>query len=76
MKKRMKRKYVKNDNKYIEWLENNMNGYDLFYFKEDPDNDNQILCFFKVDDSKWCTFYKNIIDKILVSENNPMGSIE
>ena len=28
------KKYFKNDNKYIEWLENNMNSYGLFYFKE------------------------------------------
>lgn len=72
----MKRKYVKNDNKYIEWLENNMNSNGLFYFKEDLENDNLINCYFISDNSKWCVFYKNILDKILGEENNPTESIE
>lgn len=71
-----KRKYIKDENKYIEWLENNMNRYELFYFKEDEKNDNLINCFFKIDDSKFSVFYKNIIDLILGEENNPNGSTD
>ena len=71
----MKRKYIKNDNKYIEWLENNMNRNELFYFEEDPTNENCINCFFKVDKSKWCVFYKNILDEVLREENFNTRSI-
>ena len=67
----MKRRFISDDNKYIEWLENNMNHYDLFYFKESEDGDNTIRCFFKDDDSQFAVFYKKIIDEILIGENNP-----
>lgn len=64
------RKYIKNENKYIEWLENNMNNYGLFYYKDDVDTD-FVYCFFKEDDTKFCTFYKSILDTIILGENNP-----
>lgn len=68
----MKRQgYVKNSNKYIEWLENNMNGYDLFYFEESNADPDKVVCYFKSDNKKFCDFYKSIIDGIISSENNP-----
>ena len=67
----MKRRFVSNDNKYIEWLENNMNHYDLFYFKESESEEGIIECFFKDDDTKFAKFYKKIIEEILIGENNP-----
>ena len=66
------KKYIKNENKYIEWLENNMNNYNLFYFL-DEENTNFVSCFFKSDNTKFCTFYKNILDGIISSENNPIN---
>lgn len=66
----MKRqKYIKNSNKYIEWLENNMNGYDLFYFS--VGSGDEVDCFLKSDNSKFCVFYKHILDTIINGENNP-----
>ena len=63
------KKYITNDNKYIEWLENNMNSYELFYYKDCGDI---IKCYSKSDDSEYCIFYKNIIDNILGEENIPI----
>ena len=65
------KKYIKHENKYIEWLENNFNSHNLFYFEEDPNVDNNILCKNKETDKVFATFYKNIIDKILGEENIP-----
>ena len=52
-----------------------MNRNELFYFEEDPTNENCINCFFKVDKSKWCVFYKNILDEVLREENFNTRSI-
>ncbi len=66
-----KQKYKKYENKYIEWLENNMNKYNLFYFKERSDQDDTIECRYLIEDSLHCTFSKLVIDQILGRENNP-----
>lgn len=64
----MKKKYIKNDDPCIEWLENNFNGYDLFYFTTEEGND-VINCYFKSDNTKFCSFSKNVIRGILESYN-------
>lgn len=65
------KKYFKNDNKYIEWLENNMNSYGLFYFKESVEDPNIIDCYFTADQTHFSVFYKNILDTVISEENNP-----
>lgn len=65
------KKYKKFDNKYIEWLENNMNNYNLFYFEESSTDANAINCYFKSDKTHFCIFLKDVIDTIISQENNP-----
>jgi hypothetical protein len=63
------KKFITDENKYIEWLENNMNRYELFYFKDIDDD--TVKAYFKADGREFCTFYKKILDEILSEENNP-----
>ncbi|MBO7615004.1 MAG: hypothetical protein J6T15_04850 [Bacilli bacterium] len=67
----MKSKYKKCDNKRIEWLENNMNKFNYFYFKENKEDKNIIDCYWKGNDKSFCVFYGGIIDKLIEDENIP-----
>lgn len=62
----MKKKYIRNEDPCIEWLENNFNSYDLFYFTS-SEGTNIINCYFKSDNSLYCTFYRSLIKRILES---------
>lgn len=56
------------EDKAIQWLENNMNTNDLFYFKQNKDIKSIIDCYFKIDDRKFCVFYREIIEQIIYQE--------
>lgn len=55
--------------KVIEWLEKNMNDLGLFYFVPGVTVDNYIHCYFKSDNTMFCTLYRDVIEKILEEED-------
>ena len=55
----------KNEDKVIEWLEVNVNKNDEFYFRPGKMIDNYIHCHLKADDTHLCTFYRDVIEKLL-----------
>lgn len=53
--------------KVMEWLDANMNKNDIFYFKQTA-NENIIDCYFKVEETRFCTFYRDVIEELLEGE--------
>lgn len=49
----------------MEWLELNMNKDKLFYFHQNGGNKNIIDCYFKCDNTHFCEFYKNQIERLI-----------
>lgn len=58
----MKKTYIKNDDPCIEWLENNFNSFDQFYFKA---KEGIINCYKKSDDSLYYSFDRKMIEGII-----------
>lgn len=54
--------------KVIEWLEQNMNKHDWFYYEYDPNIDNLINCYYKHNNRHFCVFYKNVIEELIEKE--------
>lgn len=52
----------------IEWLEIVMNKSGIFYFKQNEKEPNLIDCYFKVDNTEFCTFYRDAIEKLIEME--------
>ncbi len=53
------------DKEILKWLNDNMNKYDLFYFKDNTEDDNIIDCFYKEDDRLFCIYYRDTIQSCI-----------
>lgn len=58
-------KEYQRENQIIEWLQKHMNENDLFYFHQNDNNKNIIDCYFKCDDTHFCEFYKEKIERLI-----------
>lgn len=54
-------------NKVFEWLEENMNKHDFYYFK--MQDVNQITAYWKIDNKPFAQFYVKPILKIIEESN-------
>ncbi len=61
-------KEYQQEQKIMEWLENNMQVNNLFYFKQDLHNKNIINCYYKHTNLHFCEFYKNKIDMLITNQ--------
>lgn len=52
----------------MRWLENNMQVNNLFYFKQDLNNQNIINCYYKRTNVHFCEFYKDKIEMLIKNQ--------